>query len=652
MCGIAGLLGIPTERAVVAASRMLAALCHRGPDDSGLVTVADPSGAAPPAVLVHARLAILDLSPAGHQPMADRPLREDLAPNWIVFNGEVFNFLELHDDLARAGWPCRTRCDTETILHAYRTWGETCVEWMRGMFAWCLLDAERGTAWFCRDRLGIKPLYMYRPESGGLLFASELRALLATGPDLVPPRVNRTAIECFLAQGAVWGREALVRGVTLLGPGESLVTDWSGRTLRERTYWRVPLAARPDAPRIIEGQASRGETVRRLGRTLREAVRLRLITDVPLGLFLSGGVDSGALATVATEVADTAVETLCIGFDQPEFDETEAAAAVARALGTRHRAVRLTGRMILDGLPEVLGAIDQPTIDGFNTYYVSKAAREAGLAVVLSGLGGDELFGGYPSFRDVPRSVRLRGRLRWAGRLGPALARAARWSGGRRGRKAAELFRREPSMVQMYLLRREQFLPEERRLLHPLPEGSDPLSGLPGSFAMELASRLHGDDGDAERQVSAFELTGYMGQMLLRDSDAFSMAHGLELRVPLLDHRLVEEALALPGAWKRPDPRPKPLLLDAVGGRLPRRTYTAPKRGFAFPWDAWFRGPLRAWVADALAAGDVWPALGIDPSAPAHLWARFLRKDPGVTALQVLALVVLGDYTARHGLRS
>jgi asparagine synthase (glutamine-hydrolysing) len=326
-------------------------------------------------------------------------------------------------------------------------------------------------------------------------------------------------------------------------------------------------------------------------------------------------VDSGALATVATEVAGTAVETISIGFDQPEFDETEAAAAVARELETRHRAVRLTGQMILDGLPEVLGAIDQPTIDGFNTYYVSKAAREAGLTVVLSGLGGDELFGGYHSFRDVPRSVRLRGLLRCARRFDPALACAARWTGGRRGRKAAEMFLREPSMLQMYLLRREQFLPEERRLLHPLPEESEPASGLPAAFAAELATRLHGADGDVERQVSACELSAYMGQMLLRDSDVFSMAHGLELRVPLLDHALVEEAVALPGAWKRPDPRPKPLLIDAVGGRLPRLTYAAPKRGFAFPWDAWLRSALRPNGA-SLSPGMPGSAARFDPEPP------------------------------------
>jgi len=222
MCGIAGLLGVPLDRSRPAAARMLAAMRHRGPDDSGTLILRDPRDLAPPAVLLQARLAVLDLSPAGHQPMADHPRNAARRPNWIVFNGEVLNFSELHDKLDRAGWPCTTRCDTEVILHAYRTWGEACVEKFRGMFAWCMMDLEQGTAWFCRDHLGIKPLYLFRPAGGGLLFASELRTLLAAGPELVPPRLNPVALESFLAQGSVCGSASIVDGVELLAPAFSL----------------------------------------------------------------------------------------------------------------------------------------------------------------------------------------------------------------------------------------------------------------------------------------------------------------------------------------------------------------------------------------------------------------------------------------------
>jgi len=398
-----------------------------------------------------------------------------------------------------------------------------------------------------------------------------------------------------------------------------------------------------------DGAESRASAVGRIGETLREAVKLRLIADVPLGLFLSGGVDSSALATIATEVAGTTVETISIGFDQPEFDETDAARAVAKQLGTHHQVVRLTGQEVLDGLPDVLASIDQPTVDGFNTYFVSRAARRAGLTVALSGLGGDELFGGYASFRDAPNAVGLRRKLRWMGSLNSVLATAARWSGGRRGIKASEMFRRRPDLLPMVLLRRELFLPEERRFLQPLPEISDASCGLPSGLMDELGERAR--DLETANQVSSFELSAYMSHMLLRDGDVFSMAHGLEVRVPLLDHKLVEEVFLLPGKWKRPDPRMKPLLVDAVGPRLPREVYTSTKRGFTFPWDAWLRGALRERAASVMQDNDVWAALGIAPAAPACLWSRFLRHDPRVAALQVLALVVLADFAARHGLR-
>jgi asparagine synthase (glutamine-hydrolysing) len=646
MCGIAGLLGIPPGRAEAAAARMLAAMQHRGPDDSGIEVVAGSHG-EPPAVLVHARLAILDLTSAGHQPQADRPGRPGAAPNWITFNGEVFNYADLHGELAAAGWPCRTRCDTEVILHAYRVWGEAAVERFRGMFTWCLLDPDRGTAWLCRDRLGIKPLYLSRAATGGLLFASEVRTLLAAGPELVTPRVSPAALESFLAQGAVCGLESIIEGVELLPPGTSLCVDWQGKPLRRRTYWTVPFVPPNGAAHTAD--ADRPHAVARLAECVRQSVRLRLLADVPLGLFLSGGIDSAALATVATEVAGTEVQTLSIGFDQPQFDETAAAEQVAAALGTRHRTLRLRGTDVLHDLPAVLAAVDQPSVDGFNTYFVARAARRAGLTVALSGVGGDELFGGYASFRDVPRALAWHRRLRPLGGAGRLAARALGRALGRAGAKAGEALARDGEAAQLYLLRRELFLPRHRRALHPLPGASDPASGVPRAVLEELRQQAAGLD--AINQVSYFELSAYLRHMLLRDADVFGMAHGLEIRVPLLDHRLVELAASLPGSLKRPDPRPKPLLLDAVGPRLPRLVYTLPKRGFTFPWDGWLRGPLRGRAVSILKGGDVWQALGIAADAPSDLWARFEAGDRRVTGLQVLALVVLADYAARHGLR-
>jgi asparagine synthase (glutamine-hydrolysing) len=623
---------------------MHAAMRHRGPDDSGMEVLQNLQAHDRPVVLLHARLAILDLTSAGHQPMSDNPVDPCQKPNWIVFNGEVFNYQDLYSELSQAGWACRTRCDTEVILHAFRVWGEPCVEKFRGMFTWCLIDSGRGTAWFCRDRLGVKPLYLFRPRCGGLMFASEVRTLLAAGPALLPPQVNPRALESYLAQGAVGGPESIIEGVESLGPGQSLTTDWLGRSLKTRTYWKPPFVHEKGSASHL----SRTQAVERMAATIRQAVKMRLLGDVPLGLFLSGGVDSSALAAVATEQA-TGLRTVSIGFDQPEFDETAAAGSVARAFRTDHSSLRLTGADILNQFPNALAAVDQPTVDGFNTYFVSQATRHLGLKAALSGLGGDELFGGYASFQDVPRAVRWRRRLKGFGLVRQTLARLVRTAGMRSAVKVAEALKRKPSPLQIYFLRRELFLPSERRDLLPLPEGSDHWSGMSKDFIEDLTADANGLDD--VNQVSLFELSGYMRNMLLRDADVFSMAHGLELRVPLLDHKLVEQAVGVPGAYKRPDPRPKPLLLDAVGPRLPDVAYSLPKRGFTFPWPAWLRGPMKDRASRALRNRDAWQSLGINPAGPLALWERFLKDDRRLSALQILALVVLEDYTGRHGLK-
>ncbi len=643
MCGIAGILGFNQQRATEIAPRMLCAMRHRGPDDEGTQSIVDSSKEHPPIMLLHRRLSIIDLSKCGHQPMADVPTNEDETPNWITYNGEIFNYLELHEELARVGWACRTRSDTEVILHAYRLWGDECVQRLNGMFAWCLLDSARGIAWFCRDRLGVKPLYLYRPSGGGLLFASEVRTLLAAGEAVVAPVVSRTALESFFAQGAVHGDETIIRNVQQLAPGESLVTDWCGSPLSRRPYWSIP-------PPAQTGPHPREPAIRSLADRLRDAVRMHLISDVPLGVFLSGGIDSASVATLASEVSSARLRTICIGFDQSEFDESAAAAEAAGQLGTEHQTVRLTADDVLRDLPEVLAAMDQPTVDGFNTWFVARATRRAGLTVALSGLGGDELFGGYASFHDVPRALKWAKRLQPLGRLRNLAAPILRAPSSRAAVKSAELLRRGASVVQLYLLRRELFLTDERRALHELPSASDELSGIPRETVRHLEHAI--GSMDPINQVSRLELLSYMRQMLLRDADVFSMTHALEVRVPLLDFRVVEEVAQLPGEWKRPDPRPKPLLIDAVGARLPGSAYRRPKQGFTFPWSAWLRGPLRARAGSAITAGDVWTALRLDPDAPRRIWDRFLSGDRRVSALQVLALLVLQDFAVRHNLRS
>ena len=393
MCGIAGLIGRPDEGYSVA-RRLVAALRHRGPDDEGfdrpLSTV----------TLVHTRLAVLDLSSAGHQPMRDHP-SDGRMSNCVVFNGEIFDYPDLARELAREGWLCRTRCDTEVILHAFRAWGPDCVDHLRGMFAFCLVDTQRGVAHLYRDRLGIKPMYLYRPHGGGLVFSSELRAILGLGAEIAPRSINARALESYFAQGAVQGYESLVEGVSMLRPSEHLALDvGNGKELVRRVYW--------DFNPPSDDEFDREDEVEKLRTLARQTVKLHLLSDAALGVFLSSGVDSTALLTMLREVFSGTLRTLTVGFDQKEYDEAGGAALVAKSLETDHTTLLLTGDAATTMLDESLSAMDQPTVDGFNTYFISRSARQLGLTVAVSGLGGDELFGGYASFTDVPKALSLR----------------------------------------------------------------------------------------------------------------------------------------------------------------------------------------------------------------------------------------------------
>jgi len=665
MCGIAGLIGVAPALASPAAVAMRNSLRHRGPDDEGIEVVGRSPGEAP-AVLVHTRLSIVELSAAGHQPMADRARGPEHGDNWVTFNGEIYNFRELWPELERAGWPCRTRSDTEALLRAYRAWGVESVERLEGMFAFCLVDTQRGLAWLCRDRLGIKPLYLYRPREGGLLFASEVRALLAS--NLVPRKLHPGAVESFLSQGAVMGDDAIVTGVQALPPGSSLIVDFEGREVRRTRYWTVafgreagaltdPIDERP-AANGRDATRFRSEVVAELALALRRSVAQELLADVPVGLFLSSGVDSTALAVLARGVRNRPLSTLAVGFDIAEFDESDGAAVTARELGTEHTGLTLAGSDVLASLDGVLGAMDQPTVDGFNVYFVARAARENGLKVALSGLGGDELFGGYRSFVDVPRALRVDTLFERVVRGAGARARVASGvtalgtafglrSPSRALSKFTSMLRRPPTVQELYFLRRELFSPEERRALHALPSGSDPWSGV-DLGTLDALLRHHGHAAVVD-QVACLELQSYMRHMLLRDADAFSMAHGLEVRVPLLGHRVVERAASAGHRFRLPDPRPKPLLLDAVGPGLPPRVWRAKKRGFTFPWGPWLRGPLSARVEGAL-GGERLTGAGLDPRAARAIWHRFQSGDQSVSPLELLGLTVLDDFVRRQGL--
>jgi asparagine synthase (glutamine-hydrolysing) len=627
MCGIAGYLG-PCDAASAAAVRSINDhQVHRGPDAEGMWTSPLVNGVG--AVLAHRRLAIIDTSADGIQPMHD-----ETNGNAIVFNGEIYNFRALRDELAANGLPCRTRTDTEVILKAYTRWGQGCVERLRGMFAFALWDAKERRLLLARDRLGIKPLYYASPKRAGqgpcLVFSSEIRALLST--ELIARRLDDVGVATYLWNGFVIGPSTIVDGISLLPAGAAALVDPLKPAVEPRRFWQIPREA-PATPRTAED----------VGETLKEAIAQHLVSDVPLGIFLSGGVDSSAIASLASRCATAGVKTFNISFGETEFDEAKYARAVASALGTDHAELRLTGADLLRRLPEALNGIDQPTFDGINTYFVSRVTRDAGVTVALAGTGGDEVFGGYRSFVDVPRARRVSDAWPFPRpRIGKVLA----WLQGRsdvpsqtRWGKLDDVLGTRGRIVDVYQVAYSIFTTDFLRRLSPSALGARTKYGLPDEEHTELERLVAGRTDLAA--VSALELSCFISERLLRDTDAASMAASLEVRVPLLDHAVIEAAFGVPDERRFGRLRTKELLRSIALDNLDPKLFDRPKAGFVLPIDRWARLELKGVMEETLQDAQLCRNIGIEPSAAAKLWKAFLERRNGVYWTRIWAMFVL-----------
>jgi asparagine synthase (glutamine-hydrolysing) len=616
VCGIVGILARNARLAPELLERATRSLAHRGPDDSGTIIIRD-TGSDPINVgLGNRRLAILDLSPLGHQPMQDAE-----SGNWIVHNGEVYNFLEVRQKLEREGVRFSSHSDTEVVLKAYGKWGERCLDEFRGMFAFAIWDARRHRLFIARDPMGIKPLYYYASDRY-FLFASELRTLVGT--ELIPRRLDRAGLLNYLAFGSVYDPNTMIEGVRTLGPGQYLIWE-SGRT-RTVTYWDFgidlnantkPEGARPTV------RPDRAKAENDVYDLLQESVRLQMVSDVPVGAFLSGGIDSSAIVGLLSR-AGVRLNTFSLVFRESEFNEAEYSRAIARQFGTEHQEISVSQRDVLDAIPGALQAMDQPTIDGINTYFISRQTRAAGVKVALTGLGGDELFGGYASFRTVPRMERFASRWRFVpGLLRRPLASAlgALVKDNDQNRKLIALARDNGRLLHPYFLSRMLFTPSQQdQLVTGQDAGAASRAASPMSLDLERS-----EDLDPVNRVSYLESRCYMLNTLLRDSDVMSMAHGLEVRVPLLDHRLAQTLLEMPGYWKLDQATPKPLLVNALRGALPDNIVHRRKQGFTLPFEHWLKDELRPSMESgmhALASGPLGSVLNRE--AVRGAWRDFL----------------------------
>jgi asparagine synthase (glutamine-hydrolysing) len=628
MCGIVGIIGInaPVSREVL--ERATQSLAHRGPDDGGTVILRDHAAEAVEIGLGNRRLAILDLSPLGHQPMPD-----PATGNWIVYNGELYNFCEVRAKLERAGFQFASNSDTEVILKAYAHWGENCLAEFRGMFAFGIWDAPRHRLFAARDPMGIKPLYYFQ-GTNYFLFASEVRTLLGTG--LVPRSLDPAGLMSFLTFGSLCDPDTLIEGVTSLPPGHFLT--WTKGQSKHSQYWELADSETIEASlRTRDAQAEeRSRLESEVAELLDESVRMQTVSDVPVGVFLSGGIDSSSLVAILSRNG-IRPSTFSIVFREADYSEAEYSGAIAEQFRTDHHEITVSQSDFFAAIDPAVFAMDLPTIDGINTYFVSEKTREAGVKVALSGLGGDEMFAGYSSFRAVPRMQRVANKLAHtpAG-IRSLLAKkfAALAPTSDQNRKLAALI--GGSGIDPYFLSRMLFTPHQRdELLNSISLASA------AQFQNSLLDTLDRAQGlDPINRVSYLEARCYMLNTLLRDSDFMSMAHGLEVRVPLIDHRLARRILSLPGSWKIDATSPKPLLLKALAGQLPDKIVHRPKRGFTLPFEHWLRDALRPAIEKSL-HGIADGPFGSLLSRPAVLevWQDFLAGKTSWTrpwALHVL----------------
>ena len=634
MCGIAGAVFWHHDSNVDVSAivrSMTDALAHRGPDGEGLTTCTRTGGdlqsRGPRTVLGHRRLAIIDLTDRAAQPMTTT------AGVTLAFNGEIYNFKDVRRELEGYGRRFRSDSDTEVVLQGYEQWGEAVVNRLRGMYAFAIWDPRASLMLLARDRLGIKPLYLHR-TSDHLLFASEVRALLASG--LVRPHIDLTAVDQFLASQSVAPPRTLVRGVEMMPPATCLAVGPNGKA-NERRYWDLLGSAVPGDERSSSQRAAE------VGQLLAESTRLHLVSDVPVGVFLSSGVDSTAVAALVRR-AGVVPRTFCVSFPGTNYDEGPSARAIAAKLGADHLDIPLTEAECRAQIPEAIAAIDHPSADGVNTYVVSRAVAAAGLKVALSGLGGDELFGGYPSFGRLRQLARYARAWRWSPapmrRMAAATVRTL-GSTSATG-KAAALLETDGRLPETYPLMRQLFTVDRRRqllgsaIVEAAVEQGDPYVTL-----LDRAMATHPQAG-LMSLVSYAEARTYMHDVLLRDTDQMSMRHGLEVRVPLLDHRLVEYVMGLSDQAKQVNGTPKRLLVDAVGGDVLPEIATRPKQGFVMPFDLWMRDELRDFCEAHLAPNAAAQQL-LRPEAVRSVWQSFLDGN-GETWSRPWALVALNAW--------
>ncbi len=619
MCGITGILHYnKLSDAPERVGMMTNAIAHRGPDAEGFYDDAC-------IALGHRRLSIIDLSGAANQPFIGA------AGNYVlVFNGEIYNYLELKKRLT--DYHFSTSSDTEVLMAAFCKWGIDCVNELEGMFAFAIWDKHNETLWLARDRMGVKPLYFFN-TGNAFAFSSEKRSLLASG--LIDPSIDQQSLFEFLSLQSTGYPNAIIKNIHQLKAGCFMkLTPNQSET---RSYWSIT-----DKKLKIEGDDS---TIRKtLFDKMNAAVGKRMMSDVPMGAFLSGGIDSSAVVALMSLNASDKINTFNLSFTEKEYDESGYADTIAKRFGTSHTRHLLRPEDFLEQVVAGLDAMDSPTADGINTFVLSGAIRAAGLKVALTGIGGDELFAGYPGFTRFYKLNNASAGYQLSYPLRKIASLMLEHSPSNKNKRLAEMLAiSDTSISNVYPIIRKIFSPD---LIRQLVNTDIRQTGLEKMLKTELSDI---QQFDLFSQYSIAEYMGYTQHTLLKDADQMSMSVGLEIREPFFDHQLVEYVLSIPDHIKYPN-YPKQLMVEALEPLLPNEVVHRKKQGFVLPWEKWMRAELQSFCAsqiNGLSQRDF-----IKGDALLKYWDRFLKHDPSVRWMELWQFVVLGYWLNKNGIKN
>ncbi len=614
MCGISAIIH-PKEKQLVRKTleRMNAAMAHRGPDAEGIYTNENIG-------LGHRRLSIIDTENSANQPMLSSNKK------WVIaFNGEIYNYVELKANELQ-GVSFQTESDTEVILELFQKYGIESLSKLKGMFAFVIHNIETAETFAVRDRYGMKPLY-YSMQKSGSFIASELRSLLAS--DAIPRKLNRAALEEYIETQTVCAPNTLIEHVQLLEAGHYL--HFNKNQTNKHCYYRLL----DDTSYELSDKKSSEELLRS---TMRESVSQHMRADVPFGAFLSGGIDSSLLVGLMSEIRSEKINTFQISFEEEAFDERKYAQLVAKKFSTNHHEINLSANEFLKDIPAAVAAIDFPSGDGPNTYAVSKAAKEAGITVAISGLGGDELFAGYPVFQymqSIEKSFALK--LSYPLRKSASLFLSS-FSSNRSLRKKAEL-----------LGLRQADLAHAFPIVRKVWNANELLTRKTKHFEIEKNFKfIFEKNAPLLNRVSAAEIESYMQHVLLRDSDQMSMAHSLEIRVPFLDHNVVELATHLSNDLKFPT-TPKKFLTETFTDILPGEVVNRKKMGFTLPWSVWMKNELREFTEAGF--NELYTQEVVNEKVLRNAWSKFLLGNEEKSFISFWHLSVLGHWMKNNSIK-